>query len=406
MRIETAERPLALGILAALALVVTALGTGCGPATTGASASSAMPKVEPQRTVTDDRLQQAIFLGDQYRSSGLPAKAAEEYEKALAIDPENKDAYARLGYALVEADSLEKAVKIYQRYVALAPKDCDSHSSLGFAYLKQGLMDQAIKSYERALELCPNDPNAYTNLGKVYREGGYPIEAIEAFRRSVELNPNDILGYDALAKLYSDRKLYPEAIRMYEAVLQHPDHGMDDRWVTWAHGRLAAMYKWADAYAEAIPHYRAVMDSPVADDAARTRAIRGLAVSYEATDQVALAIELYEDLIQKVPNEPGYYYRLGELLNDVGRNEEAIEVVKSGQKVDGECSAHAHYVIGESYEKLGGIANFKRAEREFKRAVACGGDSQLIERARQQIERQRQLVKIEELKRQKEQQGY
>lgn len=391
-------------ILAGIACV--ALVTAGAP--TGASAkdkSKDMPKVEAVAQ-ENDALWNAIRLGDQYRSSGLPEKAAEEYRKALEVDPESKDAYARLGYALVEAEQYEQAVKIYQRYVALAPDDCDSHSSLGFAYLQQGLTDQAIASYERALEKCPDDPNSYTNLGKVYAQSGtYPIEAIEAFRRSVELNPNDITGYENLAKLYSERKLYPEAIRMYEAILQR-DHRMGDRWVVWAHGRIAAMYRWADAYRQAIPHYRAVMENPVADEEQKTRAIRGLAISYEQTEQVALAIELYQDLVKQVPDESGYFYRLGELLSDVGRYEDAIETIKAGLKADGSCSAHGLYVMGEAYEKLGGIANFKRAEREFKKAVACGGNAQLVDRARQQIDRQRQLIKIEELKRQKEQQGY
>jgi tetratricopeptide (TPR) repeat protein len=398
----------ALRILAATACVACVVG---GAVSAGAKdkkdkKGEDKPKVEavPQE---NDKVWNAIRLGDQYRTSGLPEKAAEEYRKALEVDPENREAYARLGYALVEAKEYEQAVKIYQRYVALAPDDCDSHSSLGFAYLQQGLTDQAIAAYEKALEVCPDDPNSYTNLGKVYAQSGsYPIEAIEAFRRSVELNPNDITGYENLAKLYSERKLYPEAIRMYEAILQRPDHAMGDRWVVWAHGRIAAMYRWADAYAQAIPHYRAVMESPVADEEQKTRAIRGLAISYEQTQQVALAIELYQDLIKQVPEESGYYYRLAELLSDVGRYEDSIETVKAGLKADGSCSAHGLYVMGEAYEKLGGIANFKRAEREFKKAVACGGNPQLVDRARQQVDRQRQLIRIEELKRQKEQQGY
>lgn len=402
MRIEPARRfPRILAGIACVAFVA----TGAPSVASAKDKNKDMPKVEAVAQ-ENDALWNAIRLGDQYRSSGLPEKAAEEYRKALEVDPESKDAYARLGYALVEAEQYEQAVKIYQRYVALAPDDCDSHSSLGFAYLQQGLTDQAIASYERALEKCPDDPNSYTNLGKVYAQSGsYPIEAIEAFRRSVELNPNDITGYENLAKLYSERKLYPEAIRMYEAIL-HRDHKMGDRWVVWAHGRIAAMYRWADAYRQAIPHYRAVMEDPVADEDQRTRAIRGLAISYEQTEQVALAIELYQDLVKQVPEESAYYYRLGELLSDVGRYEEAIETVKAGLKADGSCSAHGLYVMGEAYEKLGGIANFKRAEREFKKAVACGGNPQLVDRARQQIERQRQLINIEELKKKKEQQGY
>lgn len=375
---------------------------------TAPSSASEVPEVKQvpsDEMPKNEKVAQALHLGDQYRSSSLPDKAAEEYEKALQLDPEYKPTYVRLGYALLEAEQFEKAVKIYQRYVDLAPKECASHSSLGFAYLKQGLTDQAIASYEKALELCPEDANSYMDLGKVYAQSKYDLEAAEAFRHAVELNPDLMFGYESLARIYSDRKLYPEAIAAYEALLNHPkindpQEGKPPSWQAWAHSRVATMYNWAGADEKAIPHYKAVLASAQADEESRTRAIRGLAQAYEKSNQTALAIELYEDLTKQVSDQPAYFYRLGELLNDVGRHQDAIATAKKGQEVDPECAAHAYCVIGFAYEKLGGLANIKRAEREFEKASRCG-DARFTDYARKQVERQRQLIRIEELKQQK-----
>jgi len=369
----------------------------CGPAQT----SSPAPEVEPVESPTNEMLKQHMFLGDQYINSKLPLKAAEEFQKALELDPENASVYERLGYAFLEAEDYDRAVRTYRRYVDLRPEDCKSHASLGFAYIRQGLTDQAIVAYEKALSLCPDDPNAYTNMGRAYLQGGYNLEAIEAFRRAIELNPSDILAYETLAKLYYDRKLYPEAISTYEAILARPDNGKDAGWVAWASRRLATMYKWAGACDQAIPYYQTAMAAEPDDE----KLIRSLAVCFEETGQTDQAIRLYDALIAQVPDRPEYYYRLGELLNDMGRYQEAIRRVKEGKAYDTECGAHAYAVMGRAYEKMGGISNYKRAEREFERCANCG-DPNLTDYCTKQIERQQQLVKIEELKKQKEQQGY
>jgi tetratricopeptide (TPR) repeat protein len=162
------------------------------------------------------------------------------------------------------------------------------------------------------------------------------------------------------------------------------------------------MYTEVGSYENAIPHNRFVMASPYANENAQLRAIRGLAVAYEKTEQLDLAIELYEALIVKLPDRPLYYYRLGELMNDVGRYNEAISRVKAGKQRDTECGAHGYCVMGSAYEKLG---QYDRAKREFKKALNCN-DASFNDYASKQIDRQEQLKKIEELKKQKEKYGY
>jgi tetratricopeptide (TPR) repeat protein len=144
------------------------------------------------------------------------------------------------------------------------------------------------------------------------------------------------------------------------------------------------------------------MESAYANENAKVRAIRGLAVSYEKTEQLDLAIELYQALVEKVPDRPVYYYRLGELMNDVGRHKEAISRVKEGKQLDTECGAHGYCVLGQAYEKLG---QYDRAKREFKKALNCN-DKNFNDYATKQIDRQEQLKKIEELKKEKEKYGY
>ena len=363
-----------------------------------------MPEVR-SASPEQDLLRQYLFQGDQYRDSGLPDKAVEQYEKALAIDDKNTDIYPRLGYALVKTGNFERAVKVYERYAELEPKNCTARSSVGFAFLSQKLVDQAVKAYEEALKLCPEEPTAYSNLGIAYEQANYPLEAIEAYRHAIELDPADVSNYDRLAKLAYDRKMYPEAASLYETILARPDNGKDEAWTTWAHGRLAFIYRWANDCADAIPHWEAVVASTGADKDTKGRALRGLAACYEETGQSAKALELYRALIAESPEESAFYYRLGDLLNDAGKNDEAIELTKQGIARDTGCAAHGYCVVGRAYEKLGGVANYKRAEREFRKALNCG-DARFTDYARKQVERQQQLAKSAEAQQQRENAGY
>lgn len=365
------------------------------------SAFAKEPEVRAAESPTNDLLAEKISLGNQYLKSGLPGKAAEAFLAALDIDPENADVYARLGWAYLEAEDYEMAVKTYRRYVDLKPDDCASHQSLGFAYMRQELTDQAIVSYEKALALCPDDANAYMSLANAYRQGGYGLEAIEAYRRAIELNPQDVLAYETLANLYYERKLYPQAISAYEAILALPDNGKDAGWQAWAAKRLALMYKWAKSCEKAIPYYKMALEADPSDD----RLTRSLAICYEETGAIGDAIRMYSALVEQLPEKPVYYYRLGELLVDVGRYQQALRIVKQGKNYDTECPAHAHAVIGRALEKLGGVTNYKKAEREFRKCTDCG-DKNFNSYCEQQIERQQLLAKRAELQKQKEDQGF
>ena len=372
---------------------------GSGAKSSMAATPAPNLEIRAARTAKNSAVLEALSLGDQYRSSGLPDKAAEKYQEALDIDPENPEIYPRLGYALVEAQDFERAVRVYQRYVELRPKDCNSHASLGFAYLRHDMADQAIVSYEEALKLCRDDPNAYSNLGKAYLAGGYELEALEAFRRAIELNPGDVIAYEKLADLLWNRKLLPEALAVYEAILAMPDNGKNEAWTAFASGRIAAGYKWGGAIDKAIPFFEA----QVAYDSTNVTALRGLAQAYEEVKMTDKAIVGYYKLIKASGDTPvaSHYYRLADLLNQVGRHEKAIEVAKLGESKDESCPAYAYYVKGIAYEKLGGIPNYKRAKREFQKCRDCGNDT-FSRSAVDLIQRQDDLITRAEKIRQKE----
>jgi tetratricopeptide (TPR) repeat protein len=357
--------------------------------------------------------QQHFALGEQYRSSALFEKAAEEYSKVLELYPEDTAAYSRLGYVLTESGDYEKAATVIRRLIEHKPEECTAHESLGYLFLKQAhevpdaperaaereaLLQQAIEAYTAGLESCAGNSSLLFSLARAYRTAGRTAEAIEVLQRVAALNPSDATAYEHLADLHYEQKSFPEATQAYEALLALPQHGKSAEWVRWAEGRVAAMYRKEGDCQKAIPYYERILRG----EPRNVPALEGAAWCYEKTDARSKAAAVYETLLQIKPEKASYYYRLGQILHDAGDYKGAIERIKEGLAREMDCSAHAHYLLGESYEKLG---NYATAKREFERARDCN-DPVFREKAVQQIERQEQLIKIQELEKKKKEEGY
>ena len=157
---------LLIGLLGLLAL------TGCGPEAKG-------------------HFQQ----GNEYYEAMQFAEAAEEYEKALELEPENVDVMSNLGATYYRLGELDKAIEVYTRAIAIAPKDAGIRSNLAAAYVqKQGpdggtnYLDMALEQYQEAIKLEPDLAEAHYGAGTVYALMGRVKEAIQAFVKFQEVD--------------------------------------------------------------------------------------------------------------------------------------------------------------------------------------------------------------------------
>ncbi|MDH4198648.1 MAG: sulfatase-like hydrolase/transferase, partial [Candidatus Aminicenantes bacterium] len=102
------------------------------------------------------------------------------FERALAIEPENK--FLRTGYAgnLASTGRLADAITVYEALVKDYPTDISLHRLLGIAYGMGGEYDKAIASFKEITYIKPN-PDAYFNLALSYRQKGDLAEAIRNF---------------------------------------------------------------------------------------------------------------------------------------------------------------------------------------------------------------------------------
>ncbi len=118
-------------------------------------------------------------LGSAYFNTGQYEKAAEAYEKAIALDEDFPVAIANLGSANLgiflktgAPGNMEKSIDAFQRALQLEPGYAPAYNGLGAAYRQAGRLDKAIENWELALKWNPDLGDALYNLGLGYLDKG------------------------------------------------------------------------------------------------------------------------------------------------------------------------------------------------------------------------------------------
>ena len=177
-------------------------------------------------------------------------KAREQFEGAIALDPDYADAYAGLAESVLlllnnhQALPLDEAFDIAEasldKALSLNPVLADAHASRGLMKLKiweetrngPGL-EEAEACFVSALELNPNNASAYMWFASVRGAQQRIEEAIELYHESLRVDPLGRIPYANLPGLYASRGQNDVALDLFvKAVEIHPD------WPT-AHQNLA-----------------------------------------------------------------------------------------------------------------------------------------------------------------------
>jgi len=107
----------------------------------------------------------------------------------------------------------ERAIKDYDRAIALNPNDTAAYNNRGLAYADLNKHERAIKDYDKAIALNPALAEAYSNRGLAYAELNKYERAIEDYDKAIELNPNYAAAYGNRGIAYSKIQRYEESAR-------------------------------------------------------------------------------------------------------------------------------------------------------------------------------------------------
>lgn len=168
-------------------------------------------------TETKDKQQQATAhyqLGVSYLNDNNIEPAFVEFQKALELNPKDKDSLNALGIIyLQKLENYPKAIEHFKDALKIDKSFSEAANNLGNAYAKMGKYDDAITTYKNAIEnpLYKNASLALYNLGMVYYRVAQYDEAINSFKEALKRFSNFSLPYYGLSLCYNAKGRYGDA---------------------------------------------------------------------------------------------------------------------------------------------------------------------------------------------------
>jgi hypothetical protein len=157
-----------VGVVAALFVAVTVLKQDAGPP---ASSIDSLAMSAGER----DRIQQfweVYRAATEHRIAGRSRDAAQEYRRALALDPEHLDALYYLGNMEFDLGRFAAAETAWKQLIELDPTSARAHAQLGTLYfcVGEGQMlrpEHAVAELERAATINREETGPLLSLGEI-----------------------------------------------------------------------------------------------------------------------------------------------------------------------------------------------------------------------------------------------
>jgi tetratricopeptide (TPR) repeat protein len=119
---------------------------------------------------------------------GNYSEAADEFRRAIEIDPNYSDAYYNLGKVYSHLEDYSSAEEYYITAIEIDPDDARYHYNLAIVYGKMEMLEESEEEYLYAISIDPFYDKAHNNLGALYVKMGRLEQALAEFTYAYEIN--------------------------------------------------------------------------------------------------------------------------------------------------------------------------------------------------------------------------
>ena len=280
--------------------------------------SYAVEVLRKARTLQPGNIVVNRWLAEVYAQQNRRDEANAIYYHLVEIDSANaREYYTNIAQIHLNVMDFDAATEAAKQIVLHSPRNPEGYQMLGDISKQVGNYESAADNLKQAIRLRPEATDIRAELAEIYKLSGNPRQAIDQYWRCWELSEsvNDKLGFvKSLSEAYYDLGRGNE---LEEKLKQMSKTNPSDASAVLA---LAAVY-------------RTEGDLP----AARFQLARALERERESPDLLAELVKIsldlgdaqdaltYQERLVKVQPEPFHQQRLGELLFDAGREQEAIQ---------------------------------------------------------------------------------
>lgn len=220
---------------------------------------SARLQLEKSLAIDPKFAQTYVYFGDYYRAVNDPARAVDNYLKAIQLDPaalSEPDGGLQAGAAsvLTQPAFAPRAIQAFRTVAQNHPASVTPHFALAELYQASGQIDLARQEMDQIARLAPNDFLAQLTVVNFYSEQGQIDAAVAAMRRVMNLITPSRPDYARFSEFYNQLQLLQREI---QTVLQSPNdvnarRTLATRWK--ARGQPQFAVKEYDALVRLVPN--------------------------------------------------------------------------------------------------------------------------------------------------------
>jgi len=306
--------------------------------------------------VKPDEEEAYMGLGLVYSVLGRNQESVDAYKAAIRINPNDALAYTGLGWVYGLLGRSQDSIDALRIAIYLKPDFAEAHFYLGTTYEKSGRFQEAVESYKQAIRLKPGFTMAYLNLGNTYEKLGSTLEAIEAFKQAVILKPDDADVQLKLGTMYAKTGDKTLALSVYKSlkILNAEKAG---KLYNIINGKQEKPGKRQPVLPSPTPEpmetYSPSMTSPEnATSGQGDRSYIEKGKYYIKNELYQDAINVYKEATSQNPRDAEAYLYLGEVYDRLGRYQASVDAYKEAINIKPDYPA-AYVNLGITYSKLG-----------------------------------------------------
>jgi len=188
----------------------------------GASRPATITRGEPHLSV-DELLEKGK---DDFNNSKFDA-AFSYFNKAVALDSQNYDAYVSRGRASFRLHKTELAIGDFSTAIRLKPNLAWAYCLRGMAKMEEWKLQDAVADLNKAIEINPRYTLAYNVRGFAQEESGKSDLAMSDFSEAIRLDAKFVLAYDNRGFLKIKLEKFDEAIADFSKAIEiRPDFAL------------------------------------------------------------------------------------------------------------------------------------------------------------------------------------
>jgi tetratricopeptide (TPR) repeat protein len=287
------------------------------------------------------------YLGHVYKSTGDSKKAAEYFQRALQLKPDELATLVHLGRLSLDLGQPDAAEALFTKAVSLPPRSVAALAGLGQAALAKQEYARAVTHLEEALSLDPESVSIHSPLAMAYRGLGDLGKAeahLKQWRNRDILVP-DPLKQDLDLLLESGLSYELRGIRAFEANEWAAAVGFFRKGVELTPGTTqlgrslrhklgTALFLNGDVEGARKQFDEVVRLAPEGRDESTAKAHYSLGVLAASTGRGDEAIERFSRAVEYQPNYVEAYQGLADALRRAGRVEASLPNYELALKIN------------------------------------------------------------------------